>query len=214
MSKVTASGPHGRIIERDIDRVLDAGERAGTAAVEAFLRGEELPRTEAAEASPKATEAPAVSAAAAEYTDKPLSGVRRAISRTMHASLSEMAQLTLNASFDATEMMSWRASLKANGEALGLGKITINDIVLFAVSRVLMQHPEVNSAMIGDSIRTYAHANIGHAVDTERGLLVPTLFGADKMTLAELSAAAKAAAAKAREGALTPDEMSGGARSP
>lgn len=57
-------------------------------------------------------------------------------------------------------MMSWRASLKANGEALGLGKITINDIVLFAVSRVLMQHPEVNSAMIGDSIRTYAHANI------------------------------------------------------
>ena len=210
MSKVTASGPHGRIIERDIDRVLDAGERAGTAAVEAFLRGEELPRTEAAEASPKATEEPAVSAAAAEYTDKPLSGVRRAISRTMHASLSEMAQLTLNASFDATEMMSWRASLKANGEALGLGKITINDIVLFAVSRVLMQHPEVNSAMIGDSIRTYAHANIGHAVDTERGLLVPTLFGADKMTLAELSAAAKAAAAKAREGALTPDEMSGG----
>ena len=210
MSKVTASGPHGRIIERDIDRVLDAGERAGTAAVEAFLRGEELPRTEAAEASPKAAEAPAVSAAAAEYTDKPLSGVRRAISRTMHASLSEMAQLTLNASFDATEMMSWRASLKANGEALGLGKITINDIVLFAVSRVLMQHPEVNSAMIGDSIRTYAHANIGHAVDTERGLLVPTLFGADKMTLAELSAAAKAAAAKAREGALTPDEMSGG----
>ena len=124
MSKVTASGPHGRIIERDIDRVLDAGERAGTAAVEAFLRGEELPRAEAAEVSPKA-EAPAVSAAAAEYTDKPLSGVRRAISRTMHASLSEMAQLTLNASFDATEMMSWRASLKANCEALGLGKITI-----------------------------------------------------------------------------------------
>ena len=209
MSKVTASGPHGRIIERDIDRVLDAGERAGTAAVEAFLRGEEIVRTETVEASPKA-EAPAAAAATAEYTDKPLSGVRRAISRTMHASLSEMAQLTLNASFDATEMMSWRASLKANGEALGLGKITINDIVLFAVSRVLMQHPEVNSAMIGDSIRTYAHANIGHAVDTERGLLVPTLFGADKMTLAELSAAAKAAAAKAREGALTPDEMSGG----
>lgn len=75
MSKVTASGPHGRIIERDIDRVLDAGERAGTAAVEAFLRGEELLRTEAAEASPKAAEEPAVSAAAAEYTDKTLSGV-------------------------------------------------------------------------------------------------------------------------------------------
>lgn len=209
MSKVTSTGPHGRIIERDIDRVLDAGWRWGTEKVEAFLRGENVVVDEAEE-SVAAKAAEVVATAAPEYTEAPLSGIRRAISKTMHASLSEMAQLTLNSSFDATELMKWRATLKASGEAMGLGKITVNDMVLYAVSRVLMDHPQVNSAMVGDKIRTYTHANVGCAVDTDRGLLVPTLFAADTMSLAELSAAAKAAQAKAKDGTLTPDEMSGG----
>lgn len=208
LSKVSATGPHGRIIERDVDRVLDAGYRWGTDKVEAFLRGEAVASEEVAEVAAPVQEAPA--AAAPEYTEAPLSGIRRAISKTMHASLSEMAQLTLNSSFDATELMKWRATLKASGEAMGMGKITVNDMVLYAVSRVLMDHPQVNSAMVGDKIRTYTHANVGCAVDTDRGLLVPTLFAADTMSLTELAAAAKAAQAKARDGALTPDEMSGG----
>lgn len=210
MTKIVPTGPHGRIIERDVNRVLDAGERLGTAAVEAFLRGEKIAIPEEIAPAAEAKAEAKAEIPTPEYTDRPLSGVRRAISRSMHASLSEMAQLTLNSSFDATDIMAFRASLKAKGEDLGLGKITINDMVLYAVSRVLMNHPEVNSAMLGDSIRTYAHANIGHAVDTERGLLVPTLFGADTMTLSQLSRAAKAAAEKARSGGLTPDEMSGG----
>lgn len=208
LSKAAATGPHGRIIERDVNRVLDAGYRWGTDKVEAFLRGEKV----AAEEEAAAAAAPAAEASIpeAEYTEAPLSGVRRVISKTMHASLSEMAQLTLNSSFDATELMKWRATLKANGEAMGMGKITVNDMILYAVSRILMDHPAVNSAMIGDKIRTYTHANVGCAVDTDRGLLVPTIFSADKMSLAQIAAAAKAAAAKAREGSLTPDEMSGG----
>ena len=209
LTKAEASGPHGRIIERDVEKLLDAGLRSGTASVEAFLRGEAVAEG-AAEAVVEVAAAPAAAIPEAKYTDTPLSGMRRAISRSMHASLSEMAQLTLNASFDCTAMNAWRASMKENGEALGLAKITVNDMLLFAVSRVLMDHPEVNAAMIGDSIRTYAHANLGVAVDTDRGLLVPTLFEADRMSLAELSKAAKAATAKAREGKLTPDEMSGG----
>ena len=139
-----------------------------------------------------------------------MSGVRRAIARSMHASLSEMAQLTLNATFDATKMMSYRASLKAGAEAMGLPKISLNDMVFFAVSRVLPDHPEINATLKDDKIRQYVHANVGLAVDTDRGLLVPTIFGADTMSLAELAKANKAAAAKAKEGALTPDEMSGG----
>lgn len=206
LTKAEATGPHGRIIERDVNKVLDAGERAGTAAVEAFLRGEAVAAP--AEAAPAVAAAPA--APTAEYTEAPLSNVRKAISKAMHASLSEMAQLTLNSSFDCTVMNTWRARMKENGEAMGLGKITVNDMLLFAVSRVLMDHPEVNAAMVGDKIRTYTHANVGVAVDTDRGLLVPTLFAADKMSLAELSAAAKALSAKARDGKLTPDEMSGG----
>ncbi len=209
MTKVVPTGPNGRIIERDINAALDKGYKADIAAVEAFLRGEAIVADAEAPAA-IATPAAAVAPNFGEYEEIPMSGVRRAIARSMHASLSEMAQLTLNASFDATKMMSYRASLKAGSEAMGLPKITLNDMVFFAVSRVLVDHPDVNATLKDDKIRQYRHANVGLAVDTDRGLLVPTIFGADTMSLAELAKANKAAAAKAKEGTLTPDEMSGG----
>ena len=209
LSKIDPSGPHGRFIERDVNSALDKGYKTDIASVEAFLRGEAV-----AQKVEEAPAAAAVQTASApnfgEYEEIPMSGVRRAIARSMHASLSEMAQLTLNASFDATKMMSYRASLKAGAEAMGLPKISLNDMVFFAVSRVLTEHPEVNATLKDDKIRQYKHANVGLAVDTERGLLVPTVFGADTMSLSELAKANKAAAAKAKEGTLTPDEMSGG----
>ncbi|MBQ2729408.1 MAG: 2-oxo acid dehydrogenase subunit E2 [Clostridia bacterium] len=211
MTAVTPTGPHGRIIERDINAALDAGKTATVSAVEDFLAGKApvvIPATEAD--APAVTAAPAPAVVEAEYEEVPMSGVRRAIARSMHASLSEMAQLTLNASFDATNLMEYRKALKAGGEAMGLSKISINDMVMFAVSRVLLDHPTLNATLVDNTMRLYKHANVGMAVDTDRGLLVPTIFKADTLSLAEYSKAAKAAAAKAREGALTPDEMSGG----
>ena len=211
MTKVAPTGPHGRIIERDINAALDAGYVANTAAVEAFLAGNPIVTEDTVEeaAAEKKAEV-VVSDDVRAYDEEALSGVRRVIARQMHASLSEMAQLTLNASFDATALMNFRASLKASGEALGLGKISLNDMVLFAVSRTLLNYPEINANLVDDKFRKFKHANIGLAVDTERGLLVPTLFASEKLSLTDLSAYAKSAAAKAREGKLTPDEMSGG----
>lgn len=204
MSAVAPTGPHGRIIERDINAALDKGLRTGTQSVEDFLAGK-APEKKAEE--PAAAPVPTPEA---EYEEVPMSGVRRAISRSMHASLSEMAQLTLNASFDATAIMEYRKALKAGAETVGLGKISINDMVMFAVSRILPSHPSLNANLVDNTLRLYRHANIGLAVDTDRGLLVPTVFHADEMSLSELAAADKAAAAKARDGSLTPDEMSGG----
>lgn len=217
MTHVAPTGPHGRIIERDINAALDAGHVSGIAAVEAFLAGQPVISDEASseaetpvEAAPAAVVADVVADDALAYEEEALSGVRRVIARQMHASLSEMAQLTLHATFDATALMNFRASLKEKGEALGLGKISLNDMVLFAVSRVLPDHKTINAHLVDDKFRYFKHANIGLAVDTERGLLVPTLFEAEKLSLSALSAYAKSAAAKARDGKLTPDEMSGG----
>ena len=206
MTAVGATGPHGRIIERDINAALDRGAVGTVAAVEDFLAGKIAAPEKAAEEAA----ANAAATIAAEYEEVPMSGVRRAIARSMHASLSEMAQLTLNASFDATALMEYRKALKAGAEEMGLGKISINDMVMYAVSRVLPDFPQINATLTDNTMRLYKHANIGLAVDTDRGLLVPTIFAADTMSLAEVAAADKAAAAKARDGALTPDEMSGG----
>ena len=213
MTKVVPTGPHGRIIERDINKALDAGFVATTSLVEDFLAGKPVVVEEAAPAVEEVKEAPVAAAPADDfraYTDEPMSNIRKVIAKSMHASLSEMAQLTLNSSFDATNLLAYRAKLKANGEALGLSKITINDMILFAAARVLPNYPEINANLIDNTFRKYKHANIGMAVDTDRGLLVPVIFGSDTLTLAELSAQAKTLAGKAREGKLSPDEMSGG----
>ncbi len=211
MTKVAPTGPHGRIIERDINAALDAGYVATTAAVEDFLAGK---ITAVEEVAPEAAPATAPVVAPADdfraYTETPFSNVRKVIAKAMHSSLSEMAQLTLNSSFDATSLLNYRKLLKEKGEAMGLSKVTINDMVLYAVSRVLPSYPEINANVVDNTFRKFAHANIGMAVDTDRGLLVPVIFGSDTLSLAEISQKTKALAGSAREGTLSPDDMSGG----
>ena len=63
-----------------------------------------------------------------------------------------------------------------------LGKITINDMVLYAVAKILPNYPEINANLVDNSFRKFKHANVGMAVDTDRGLLVPVIFGAEKLT--------------------------------
>lgn len=219
MTRVVATGPHGRIIQRDIDAALDSGYHSTVADVEAYLAGGYKGDTAVTVAKGTALEVMetqpdnTVYVSGTDfglYEEAPMSGVRKAISRSMCASLTEMAQLTLNASFDATSVMEYRKHLKENAGILGLGKITLNDMVLYAVSRTLLGHPYINANLIEDTFRLYHHANIGLAVDTDRGLLVPTLFGADTMTLSQIAEASKDAAERARSGRLSPDEMSGG----
>ena len=178
------TGPNGRIIERDVLKLVAEGVKA-----------------------PVAAAAPAV--VENEYEDVKFSGIRRAISKSMTTSLHTMAQLTHNTSFDATAILAYRKALKAaGGEYAG---ITLGDIVLYAVSRTLLNHPDLNANMLDDnSIRHFKHVNLGVAVDTPRGLMVPTIFAADTMSLLEISKAVKELAAQCRDGAISPDKLSGG----
>lgn len=186
-SLATPTGPNGRIIERDVREIMNNAPAAAPA---------------------KAAAAPAAAVAEEEYTDVKFSGIRRAISESMHKSLSTIAQLTHNTSFDASAIMAYRKQLKAmGGDYAG---ITLGDIVLYAVSRTLLNHPDLNAHMIDSThIRLFKHVNLGVAVDTPRGLMVPTIFGADQMSLLEISKATKELAAQCREGNISPDKLSG-----
>ncbi|MBQ1223620.1 MAG: 2-oxo acid dehydrogenase subunit E2 [Oscillospiraceae bacterium] len=188
-SDVVATGAEGRIIERDIIARLD---RAPVAA-----------KVEA----PVAAAAPAVSGP--EYTDEPISRMRKVIAENMHASLSNMAQLTLNASFDATELLNFRKAAKA-GAVPGFEKVTINDLVLFAVAKTLPEFPDLNAHFLGDTMRRFNTVNLGFACDTEKGLMVPVIKNAETLKLRDLSAKAKSLAAAAQSGSLAPADMSGG----
>ena len=215
LSKVTPTGPEGRSIERDVVRALDAGFTTTAANAEAMLRGEKVetaaPAVEAPVAAPAAAPvaASAPAASATGYTDVKLPQIRKVIAKSMHTSLSEMAQLTMTASFDATSLMNIRASLKANGEAMGIGNITVNDMILFAVSRIIKNYKDLNANFLGDTIRYFDGVHLGVAVDTERGLMVPTIFDADKLSLAQIAKASKSLINDARAGAVNPDLLKG-----
>lgn len=199
------SGPYGRIIERDLAGAAAFTPAAAAAAVTAS-EGTAIGGRIGTQDSVKKAEEPAP----AEYTDEKLTTVRKSIASAMYASLHESAQLTHHFSFDASQIMKLRAEWKAGGEKLGLPNITLNDIVMFAVSRVVREHPYCNAHYLGDRIRLFSGVNLGMAVDTPRGLLVPTIFGADRLSLAELSVRAKKLAKEAQSGAISPDDLTGG----
>lgn len=191
ISLASPTGPNGRIIERDIF-ALEASGKAVVA---------EIP----VESAPAAVAAPV-----GEYEDVKLTNIRKVISKQMVKSLTEGAQLTLNTSFDATDILAFRAKLKKSGEALGMGNITINDIVLYAVAKTILNHKDLNANLFGDTIRYFNTVNLGVAVDTPRGLMVPVIKGAEKLSLAEISAQAKNLANDAKTGSINPDLLNGG----
>ncbi len=210
------TGPNGRIIERDVRALIENGPTATYAAAGDFAGaagtglGGKFSVADIGAAPAAAAAAPA--AAGPEYVDEKMPNIRKAIAKQMTSSLSTAAQLTHTTSFDATEIMAFRKKVKANGEKLGLANITLNDIILFAVSRVLAkpEHKALNAHLLnGDTMRYFNGVHLGVAVDTDRGLVVPTIKNAQNMSLNEISAKAKELAATCKNGGATPDMLSG-----
>ena len=207
---VAPSGPGGRIIERDVLAAAEAGQ--GGAGLPQRSRGARF-RESMAMAEQRAPQAAppcaGMSFGGAETTDVPLSGVRKVIARAMHDSLANSAQLTLHSAFDASAIQALRAQIKA-GDIKGLPtSVTLGDMVMFAAARVLTQHEDINAHFLGDAIRHFSRVHLGMAVDTPRGLLVPTIRDADTLSLGALSGEAKRVATLAQNGNISPDLMQG-----
>lgn len=185
----TPTGPKGRIVEKDVRELMK----------------NPVVETVAPAATAKAPEV--------EYEDVKFSGIRRTIAKSMIDSLSGMAQLTNSHSFDATSIQRCRKEFKdAGGDLAG---VTLGDMVLFAVARTLKNHPELNANIVTDEkgnlvLRKFTHVHLGVAVDTPRGLMVPTIFNADTKSITEISKELKELAAAARSGSISPDLLRGG----
>lgn len=195
-SLATPTGPNGRIIERDVRTLMESGITAAAPA--------------AAPAAVAPAAAPAPAAAAADYEDVKFSPVRKATAKAMMNSLQGSAQLTLNTTFDATQLQNYRKMCKAM-EDTPIAKITLNDMVMFAVSRTLLDFKALNSNMIDDTTyRQFNKVNLGFACDAPKGLFVPVVKNCNKKGLLEISQECKKLALDARDGKLKPDDMSEG----
>ncbi|MBE6592044.1 MAG: 2-oxo acid dehydrogenase subunit E2 [Ruminococcaceae bacterium] len=215
--KAVPTGPDGRIIERDVQLLLDKSLTVSPAAYASYNTAVEGTgiggMVTLSDLERKVEEVAAPVAAPAEpeadFEDVKLPNIRKVIAKSMHASLSNSAQLTLNSSFDATKLMAYRAQVKANAEKMGLANITLNDIVLYAVSRTILDFKEMNAHYLDDKMRYFNNVHLGIAVDTDRGLLVPTLKYANKMSLNEISVNAKSIIKEAQGGTINPDKLQG-----
>jgi len=136
----------------------------------------------------------------------PLSSIQKVTGRRMLQSHLEIPPVTCQARADVTEMLVMRERINAGADA----KITINDMVVRATARVLAAHPRVNSVLDGTDVIYRKAIDIGVAVATPQGLLVPVVRAADTLSLAALAARTRELAAKAREKKLAPAELEGG----
>jgi pyruvate dehydrogenase E2 component (dihydrolipoamide acetyltransferase) len=231
------TGPAGRVIERDVRRLVDEGRLATPAAREANAAlpgavegtgfGGRVSTADLASpvfttsfVAPVATPVPsAPTTDGPEYVEEKLPNIRKVIAKAMHQSISTMAQLTLDTSFDATEILSLRAKWKkaresglteSLGLAVAAANPTLNDILLFAVSRVLKNHRACNAHFFDDRMVYFNRVHLGMAVDTPRGLMVPTIFNADLLDLAGIAREARAVADACQKGTVVPDQLKGG----
>jgi pyruvate dehydrogenase E2 component (dihydrolipoamide acetyltransferase) len=178
---VQGSGPGGRIIKRDI---------------------------EAAAIAPPAVGRPAVqpSSSQADFEDVGLTQIRKTIAKRLSESIGPIPTFYLTADIDLTRVTELRAAMLEMGDEF---KVSVNDVLMKAVATALAQHPEVNAHWLGDRIRYHHRVNLGMAVATNDGLIVPVIFDADRKRMSEISAEARELAKRARERKLKPEEYTG-----
>ena len=208
--KLSGSGPGGRIIERDVEAALRERVKV-TPVAQAMLSSGDFRLDDDPPADGRVTKADLIPASESRAVKEiPLKGVRKIIAKRMLESLQTTAQLTLNATADARALLAFRRRLKESDAALGLRAVSINDLLLLAVSRTLPAFPELNALFEDDTIYQHEAVQLAMAVDTDRGLLAPVIGNADALTLKQISAEAYRLSEASRSGKIQPDALNGG----
>ncbi|MBX9246216.1 2-oxoglutarate dehydrogenase, E2 component, dihydrolipoamide succinyltransferase [Actinotalea ferrariae] len=208
LSSLTGTGVGGRIRKED---VLEAAARR---------EKEEQERAERERASQQQASAPAPAASpskpAATPSVSPLRGttekasrLRQIIASRMVESLQSMAQLTTVIEVDVTKVARLRARAKEDFRAREGVNLTFLPFFVLAATEALKAHPKVNGVLEGNQITYHGEENVGIAVDTERGLVVPVIRGAGDLNLAGIARKIADLAARTRDNKVTPDELSG-----
>ena len=206
LATVRGTGVGGRIRKQD---VFEAAERARVATPVATPAAPQIPSAPAASSAPAA---PKVAAAASPLrgTTVPMSRLRKVIASRMVESLQTSAQLTTVIEVDITKISKLRDRAKKSFEEREGVKLTFLPFFAVAVCEALKQHPVLNSSVDGENIVYHGTENLGIAVDTERGLLVPVIKDAGDLNLGGVARRIVDVAARTRDNKISPDELSGG----
>lgn len=180
---IAGSGPQGRVVRADVEAAIEDGVLAAPAAATA-------------------------NASSGTDEEVKVNRIRKITAKRLTESQA-VPHFFLTSVVSVEKLLAFRTDLNESGESQGI-KVSVNDLFVRAAALALRQHPEANSSWGDDSIIHRARVNVGIAVATDAGLLVPVVRDADRKGLAAISQETVELASKARDGKLSPDEMSGG----
>jgi len=237
ISKVTGTGPGGRIVKDDVlayeepepeepeiveepePEVVEEPAAAEIAAeepskiveapeeVEPEVVEEQPQPVDVAEPEPELVPEPEPAAAVAD--GMALSRMRQQIARVTVRSKQEKPHFYVTSEVDMTDAMNLRQQINRSLEGEGV-RVTVNDLIIKACADALKKHPKFNAFLDGDVIRPNDSINVGIAMAVEEGLLMPAIMGCEQLTLKSLALASKDLADRAQNGTLRPDEYTGG----
>jgi len=194
LSRITGSGPHGRIVARDIEqasttKARPAAELPGSGQIKALY-------------------------AERPFDEVPLDSMRRTIARRLTEAVQTIPHFYLTADADIDRLLALRTEANAaaptDKDGAPAFRLSVNDFVVKALALALQRVPAANAAWAGDRILRFKHSDIGVAVALEGGLITPVIRDAETKSLAAISAEARELAARARARKLTPGEYQGG----
>jgi len=205
LTAVKGRAEGGRIVKKDIED-FKPGEAKAAAPAAAETKAPAAESASAPAAKPAAAPITLPTFTGEEkFTERPVTQMRKAISRRLSESLFTAPHFYVTMSIDMDQAIEARTKINAVAPV----KISFNDFVVKACAVALKQHPAINSSFQGDKIRTNEHVNIGVAVAVDEGLLVPVIKFADGKSLTHISLEVKDLAGKSKSKKLQPAEMEG-----
>ena len=197
LSRITGSGPHGRVVARDIESAPRPA----------------APRAALAE-GPTADQVKALYAPGS-YEEVPLDGMRRTIAARLTQATQTIPHFYLTADIEIDRLLALREEANAaapkDNDGNPLFKLSVNDFVIRALALALQRVPAANAVWAGDRMLRFRHSDIGVAVALDGGLITPVIRAAETKSLTSISAEMKDLAARAKEKKLKPADYQGGA---
>ena len=194
LAGLTGSGPHGRILRRDVEVAMSA---SATTAAPAMAAGVTAAMT--------AASAPAALGASSL---EPNSQMRKIIAQRLQESKANAPHFYLTVDCEIDSLLAARKVM--NEQSPDDVKISVNDLVIRAAAMALVKVPKANASWEGDNTRLFHHADIAMAVAVDGGLVTPVIWAAEQKGLAEIAATSRDLATRARNGTLAPEEFAGG----
>lgn len=204
LGALSGTGPNGRVVKRDVEAAMAAGTgKAGAAAAKPAASGG-APMAIGAGPDPRkiAGQLDMV------YEEIPASGMRKTIARRLVEAKQTVPHFYLTVDIELDALLAMRKQVNA---AVPEGvKISVNDMIILASAKALIDEPDTNASWAGDAILKYQSADVAVAVATDGGLITPVIRDAQSKSLSTISAEMIDLATRAREGKLKPHEYQGG----